>query len=67
LFLGKWFLEHVFLLFVYGTCGGGDSIIICFISTLYIKLVLLVEMNIVFVYFLVLLLLLCTRIARLLE
>jgi len=63
LFLGKWFLEHVFLLFVYGTCGGGDLNI----STLCIKLVLLVEINIVLVYFLVLLLLLCIRIAPLLK
>ena len=44
-----------------------NSIIICFISTLYIKLMSLVELNIVLVYFLVPLLLLCIRIAPLLK
>ena len=27
LFLEKWFSERVFLLFAYGICDGGDSII----------------------------------------
>jgi hypothetical protein len=46
-----------------------NSIIICFISTLFIKLhvVSLEEMNIMLVYFLVLLLVLCIRIALLLK
>ena len=64
---GRHDIAEILLKVALSTKNQINSFIICFISTLYIKLMSLVELNIVLVCFVVLLLVLCIRIAPLLK